>query len=116
MSKKKHNYMDSTYMWGNIFMVTAICVLVAVPVAICVKFDAWPTFKQVFDGLLKVIPIFWTSAVLEIVVYAPMLGTGATYLSFVTGNISNLKLPVAIDAMEKANVKANIKRLIKLSI
>ena len=42
MSKKKRSYMDSTYTWGNIFMVTAICVLVAVPVAICVKFDAWP--------------------------------------------------------------------------
>ncbi|MBQ9938975.1 MAG: hypothetical protein IJO96_05525, partial [Oscillospiraceae bacterium] len=26
---------------------------------------------------------------------------------FVTGNISNLKLPCAIDAMERANVKAN---------
>ena len=28
-------------------------------------------------------------------------------MSFVTGNISNLKLPCALDAMEKANVKAN---------
>ena len=33
-------------------------------------------------------------------------GTGGTYLSFVTGNISNLKLPCALDAMERANVKA----------
>ena len=30
MSKKKRSYMDSTYTWGNIFMATAICVLVAV--------------------------------------------------------------------------------------
>jgi hypothetical protein len=36
-----------------------------------------------------------------------MLGAGGAYLSFVTGNISNLKLPVAIDSMEKANVKAS---------
>ena len=107
MSKKKRSYMDSTYTWGNIFMVTAICVLVAVPVAICLKFNAWPTFKQVFNGLLKVIPIFWTSAILEIVVYAPMLGTGATYLSFVTGNITNLKLPCALNSMENAKVRAN---------
>lgn len=105
MSKKKRSYMDSTYTWGNIFMVTAICVLVAVPVAICLKFNAWPTFKQVFDGLLKVIPIFWTSAILEIVVYAPMLGTGATYLSFVTGNITNLKLPCVLNSRELAKTK-----------
>ena len=34
-----------------------------------------------------------------------MLGAGGTYLSFVTGNISNLKLPCAVDAMERAGVK-----------
>ena len=36
-----------------------------------------------------------------------MLGAGGTYLSFVTGNIANLKLPCAINAMEGADVKAN---------
>ena len=36
-----------------------------------------------------------------------MLGAGGTYLSFVTGNIANLKLPCAISAMEGADVKAN---------
>jgi len=33
-----------------------------------------------------------------------MLGTGGSYLSFVTGNISNLKLPVALNALEQAGV------------
>ena len=36
-----------------------------------------------------------------------MLGAGGTYLSFVTGNIVNLKLPCAISAMENAKVKSN---------
>ena len=44
---------------------------------------------------------------IEIFTYVPMLGAGGTYLSFVTGNISNLKLPCAADAMERANVKAS---------
>ena len=39
--------------------------------------------------------------------YVPMLGAGGSYLSFVTGNISNLKLPCALDAMERAGVKSN---------
>ena len=37
----------------------------------------------------------------------PMLGTGGSYLGFVTGNISNLKLPVALNALEQAG--ANIR-------
>ena len=44
---------------------------------------------------------------MEIFTYVPMLGAGGAYLSFVTGNISNLKLPCALDAMERAGVKAN---------
>ena len=36
-----------------------------------------------------------------------MLGAGGSYLSFVTGNIGNLKLPCALNALEQADVKAN---------
>ena len=36
-----------------------------------------------------------------------MLGAGGSYLSFVTGNISNLKLPCALNALEQAGVKSN---------
>lgn len=106
MSKNKtRTYIDLTHMWGRIFSVTALCVLIAVPAAICVHYNAWPEFGQVLKGLLKVIPIFWTTAILEITVYSPMLGTGATYLSFVTGNITNLKLPCVLNARELAKTK-----------
>jgi hypothetical protein len=50
--------------------------------------------------------MYWAVGIVEIFTYVPMLGAGGTYLSFVTGNISNLKLPCAIDAMERAGVKA----------
>jgi hypothetical protein len=50
--------------------------------------------------------MYWAVGIVEIFTYVPMLGAGGAYLSFVTGNISNLKLPVAVDAMEKAEVKA----------
>ena len=99
------SYIDRTHTWGRIFSVTAIAVLLALPISICIHYNAWPAASQVFQGLLKVIPIFWTSAILEIIVYSPMLGTGATYLSFVTGNITNLKLPCALNAKENAHVK-----------
>ena len=50
-------------------------------------------------------PMYWAVGIIEIFTYVPMLGAGGTYLSFVTGNISNLKLPCAVDAMERADVK-----------
>ena len=36
-----------------------------------------------------------------------MLGAGGAYLSFVTGNITNLKMPCGINAMNNAKVSAN---------
>jgi len=51
--------------------------------------------------------MYWAVGVIETFTYIPMLGAGGSYLSFVTGNISNLKLPCALNALEQAGVKAN---------
>lgn len=56
-------------------------------------------------GLSTVALVFYPTAVLEVLTYSPLLGTGGTYLGFVTGNITNLKLPVALSAMESAEVE-----------
>ena len=110
MKKNKsteRTYFDKVHTWGRVWSITALAVLVAVPVTICVHFNAWPEAQQVLAALLKVIPIYWGTAVVEVITYTPMLGAGGTYLSFVTGNITNLKLPAGLNAMENAKVRAN---------
>ena len=100
-------YMNSVHTWGRIWSVGALLVLLCVPTAICVRFNAWPEMTLVLKALGTVIPIYWITAVIEVLTYTPMLGAGGTYLSFVTGNITNLKLPCGLNAMENAKVKAN---------
>ena len=51
--------------------------------------------------------MYWAVGAIETVTYVPMLGAGGSYLSFVTGNISNLKLPCALNAMEQNGVSAS---------
>ncbi|MCK7471099.1 MAG: hypothetical protein MZU95_10210 [Desulfomicrobium escambiense] len=53
--------------------------------------------------------VFWPIAVIEVLTYTPMLGSGGTYLGFVTGNLSNLKVPAAIAAMQQAGVEPSTK-------
>ena len=103
----KKTYYDKVHTWGRIWSITALLVLFSVPLAISVYYNAWPEMNGLFSALLKVLPIFWISAVVEVITYTPMLGAGGTYLSFVTGNITNLKLPCGVNAMKSANVKAN---------
>ena len=58
-------------------------------------------------GLIATAPMYWAVGAIETVTYVPMLGAGGSYLSFVTGNISNLKLPCAINALEQNEVSAS---------
>lgn len=105
-NKQQKSYYDRVHSWGRISILSALCVLLMFPMAICLYLGVFPRAELVFKGLLQVIPLYWTVAVVEVVFYTPMLGAGGTYLSFVTGNIVNLKLPCAISAMENAKVKA----------
>ncbi len=98
-------YMKKTDRYGKIWIWTAVVVVLMVPAAICVYYDAWPQMTAVFKGLLGVAPIYWTVGVIEVITYTPMLGTAGTYLSFVTGNLTSLKAPSALNAMENAKVK-----------
>lgn len=99
------DFMEKTDRLGKLWIWTALVVILAVPVAICVYYNAWPEATAVLKGLLGVAPIFWTVGVIEVITYSPMLGTGGTYLAFVTGNITSIKAPSALTAMENAGVK-----------
>ena len=100
------NYMRDTDRYGKIWIWTAVVVVLMVPVAVCLRYDAWPEMRAVLKGLLGVAPIYWTVGVIEVITYTPMLGVGGTYLAFVTGNLTSLKAPSALNAMENLGVKA----------
>lgn len=98
-------YMKKTDQYGKIWIWTAVVVILFVPIAICLYYNAWPEATAVLKGLLGVAPIYWTVGVIEVITYTPMLGTGGTYLAFVTGNLTSIKAPSALNAMENAEVK-----------
>ena len=101
------NYFDRVHRWGILWNIGALLMLLAIPVAISTYFGVWPELKVLGTVLRKLMLLYWVTAVIEVITYVPMLGAGGTYLSFVTGNITNLKLPVGLAAMENAKVRAN---------
>ena len=48
------NFQTDIHVWGRVWMLSALAVMVAVPVAISIRFGAWPGFMPVFRGLLAV--------------------------------------------------------------
>ncbi len=99
-------YMKDTDRYGKLWIWSAVVVVLMVPVAACLYYNAWPELNGVLKGLLGVAPIYWTVGAIEVITYTPMLGTGGTYLAFVTGNLTSLKAPSALTAMENMGVKA----------
>lgn len=102
---KKRSYEEMTHIYGRIWILTALGMIFAYPIITCIYYGAWPGWKPVLQGLLGVAPIFWTVGLIEVLTFVPMLGTAGSYLAFVTGNLTNLKVPAALTAMENAKVK-----------
>lgn len=105
--KKQLTYLESVHRDGRIWGFTLLALIFLFPLLLCIIFNAVPDWSALGAGLIATVPMYWAVGLIEVFTYVPMLGAGGTYLSFVTGNISNLKLPVALDAMEKADVKSN---------
>lgn len=102
---QNRTYDERTHLFGKIWIWSAAVIILAVPIVICIYYQAWPGLTPVLKGLVGVAPIFWTVGAIEVITYTPMLGTAGSYLGFVTGNLTNLKVPAALSAMETSKVK-----------
>ena len=105
--KKNLSYIDSVHRDGRIWNIGVMILLMAFPLTVAAIFGAAPDWKALLVGLLATAPMYWAVGVIETITFVPMLGAGGSYLSFVTGNISNLKLPCAINALEQNDVSAS---------
>ncbi len=93
-------YNSSVHSIGRIGTVIGIILLMGAPFAYGAYLGSGPNWGAVIAGFLNVAVIYWTSGVVEFLVYAPMMGSGASYLAFLTGNLINLKVPCAANARE----------------
>ena len=105
--KKNMTYLDSVHRDGRIWNLSVMVLLLAFPVAVCLIFHTTPDWNSLLLGLIATAPMYWAVGAIETLTFVPMLGAGGSYLSFVTGNISNLKLPCALNALEQNGVSAN---------
>lgn len=99
------DYLDKVHRLGKLTSLMCIIFMISGPILICYKFDIFPPLNSFFKGFLSFLPIMAPLAVIEAVTYAPILGPGATYLSFITGNITNMKIPCVTSALEASGYK-----------
>src|SRR5699024_5019577 len=97
-------YLDSIHRLGNIGSTFALFAMLGISTVIAIFYQIMPDFAEIFKISSGLLIIFVPVAVSECISYMPVLGS-ASYITYITGNVLNLKLPVAINASNVANTK-----------
>ena len=98
-------YIAGVHRQGRLWLVWNLFLLLALPFAMGLVLDAMPDLSVFWKGFFNVAIIYYPTSLVEYLIYVPMLGSGASYLSFITGNLSNLKIPCAVNAREMADAR-----------
>lgn len=100
------SYDDATHLLGKIWVWGMGIVLMMFPTAVCLYYNAWPEGSALLKGLLAIAPMYWAVGIIEVLTYVPMLGAGGSYLGFITGSLTMLKVPCTLAAFDRVGVKS----------
>jgi hypothetical protein len=117
----EQDYIPTAHRLG-IFTLSLSLLLMLLP-ALYLSFvlGAWPGIEAVIRAFLAVAAFAGVIWIIEPISYFPMLGVSGTYMSFLSGNIGNMRLPVviacqnAVDA-EVASKKAEVVAVIGVAV
>ncbi len=98
-------YQDQLHLTGRYWMLGALALFITAPLVMSIMTGVWPTFQEFLPGFIATAVVFWPITTIEVFTFTPMLGTGSSYLSFVTGNLASIKVPVALNAQDALNIE-----------
>ena len=97
---------DGLHRLGRFLLISGTIAMVLVPFLAGMMFGVTPDMAAFFAGVVKVAVVYYPVSIVEFLIYTPMLGVGGSYISFITGNVTNMKIPVAMNAKEIAGTEA----------
>ena len=96
---------NSLHRIGRLTMVLMIGMLMMVPVVFGLLNGLSPDWNGFVNGIIKVAIIYYPTSIVEFLIYTPMLGVGGSYLSFITGNVTNMRIPCAMNGASIAKTE-----------
>ena len=93
--------------WGRIGTLIALLYMIAIPFVVLTFYDSLPSIGEVINlSTISILMVYIPVGFSEAISYTPILGA-SSYLTFITGNIMNLKLPCAVNAMKLTKKEPN---------
>ena len=98
-------YMPSIIRWGKITMLLGILTCFLPALVISFVYGHMPPVSAIIAGTISQISVSGAFYIVEPISYFPILGIPGTYLTFLSGNTSNMRIPCSSVAQEAAGVQ-----------
>lgn len=107
MNKEYYNkvYIPGIVKWGKITMLLGIITCFGPALVISVVYGCMPPVSAIIAGTIAQISVSGAFYIVEPISYYASLGLTGTYLSFLSGNIGNMRVPCATMALETTDSK-----------
>ncbi len=102
-------YTSKIHFYGRTGLSAGLLMLLAVPFVIAAVTGASIDWAGFAKAIIPVLIVYIPSCVVEYLIYVPLLGPGASYLAFITGNLTNLKIPCAFNSRDIAKTEVGTK-------
>ena len=101
------NYQSWVHRFGIVSSLILLIAMTAFPIAASAIYGLWPDLGQLWPGFIAVILFmapFWPA---ETIGYMSVMGPGALYMSYITGNVTNLRTPATVGTINSLGIKPN---------
>ena len=110
MSKVKsiynEEYLPFMIRYGRLTLSLGIIEALVPGIILSFGFGIMPPISALLASTMAIVSMSAPNYIIEPVSYSPILGIPGTYMSFLSGNISNMRLPCSIAAQKAAEVES----------
>ena len=97
---KERSFSGKVHLLGRLTVVLILACFIGLAFVLGAVYHVSFDIPAALQNGIPILLTFTIAGVCENLAYAPMIGCGALYMACVTGNLSNMKTPAAINAME----------------
>lgn len=118
MQQQAHqsDFTNWVHKFGILSSLALLLAMTVFPVVISATYGIWPNFAEIWPGILAVILFmapWWPG---ETIGYMSIMGPGALYMSYITGNVTNLKMPATVGTINSLGIEPNTEKCHTMAI
>ena len=102
-------YDNKVHYYGRVTMALALATMFLPVLGVALRYQVAIDWAEVAVATGGILAAFGLNGLVEPFTFAPVLGAGATYMAFTTGNVGQMKVPCVVNSQGIMGVEAGTK-------